>query len=84
LSAKRGRLIPVPETFFLLDRATEILDQVDDLKQLLKIRWRGKPDKNKCQFDAVFWEPFPCRASFAEILRKYPKGQFSSCGSRVI
>ena len=33
---QKNRLIPVPEAFFLLDRATEILDQVNDLKQLLK------------------------------------------------
>ena len=30
---QKNRLIPVPEAFFLLDRASEILDQVDDLKQ---------------------------------------------------
>ena len=42
---QRGRLIPVPEAFFLLDRANEILEQVDDLKQLLKSGGEATPTK---------------------------------------
>ena len=29
---KKGRLMPMPETFFLLEKATEILEQVDELQ----------------------------------------------------
>ena len=28
--------MPMPETFFLLDKPTEILEQVDELQQILK------------------------------------------------
>ena len=52
---QKGRLIPVPEAFFLLDKANEILEQVDDLKKINKIRWRGNTDENKCQFDVRLW-----------------------------
>ena len=33
---KKGQFMPMPETFFLLWKATENLEQVDELQQLLQ------------------------------------------------
>ena len=42
---EKGRLMPMPETFFLLEKATEILDQVDELHQLLQAGVEASPTK---------------------------------------
>ena len=51
---QKGRLIPVPETFFLLDRANEILEQVDNLKQLLESGGEATPTKINIRSMPVF------------------------------
>ena len=55
---QKGRLIPVPEAFFLLDRANEILEQVDDLKQLLKSGGEATPTKINVSSMPVFGDHF--------------------------
>ena len=42
---EKGRLMPMPETFFLLEKANEILEQVDELHQLLQAGVEASPTK---------------------------------------
>ena len=42
---EKGRLMSMPETFFLLEKATEILEQVDELHQLLQAGIEAIPTK---------------------------------------
>ena len=42
---EKGRLMPMQETFFLLEKATEILQQVDELQQLLQAGVEASPTK---------------------------------------
>ena len=72
---QKGRLIPVPETFFLLDRANEILEQVDDLKQLLKSGGEATPTKINVSSMPVFSDHFLPHV-IAEFSKKYPKANF--------
>ena len=72
---QRGRLIPVPEAFFLLDRANEILEQVDDLKQLLKSGGEATPTKINISSMPVFGDHF-LPAIIAEFSKKHPKANF--------
>ena len=72
---QKGRLIPVPEAFFLLDRANEILEQVDDLKQLLKSGGEVTPTKINVSSMPVFGDHFlpPIIAKFSKT---HPKANF--------
>jgi DNA-binding transcriptional LysR family regulator len=72
---QKNRLIPVPEAFFLLDRATEILDQVDDLKQLLKSGGEASPTKINVSSMPVFGDHF-LPGIIAEFSKKHPKANF--------
>ena len=72
---QKNRLIPVPEAFFLLDRATEILDQVDDLKQLLKSGGEATPTKINVSSMPVFGDHF-LPGIIAEFSKKHPKANF--------
>jgi DNA-binding transcriptional LysR family regulator len=72
---QKNRLIPVPEAFFLLDRATEILDQVDDLKKLLKSGSEASPTKINVSSMPVFGDHF-LPGIVAEFSKKYPKANF--------
>ncbi|MDC3293620.1 LysR family transcriptional regulator [Alphaproteobacteria bacterium] len=72
---QKNRLIPVPEAFFLLDRATEILDQVDDLKQLLKSGGEVTPTKINVSSMPVFGDHF-LPGIIAEFSKKHPKANF--------
>jgi DNA-binding transcriptional LysR family regulator len=74
---QRGRLIPVPEAFFLLDRANEILEQVDDLKQLLKSGGEATPTKINISSMPVFGDHF-LPAIIAEFSKKHPRPIFKS------
>ena len=72
---QKGRLIPVPEAFFLLDRANEILEQVDDLKQLLKSGGEATPTKINVSSMPVFGDHFLPRI-IAKFSKKHPKANF--------
>ena len=72
---QKNRLIPVPEAFFLLDRATEILDQVNDLKQLLKSGGEASPIKINVSSMPVFGDHF-LPGIIAEFSKKHPKANF--------
>ena len=72
---QKGRLIPVPEAFFLLDRANEILEQVDDLKKLLKSGGEATPTKINVSSMPVFGDHFLLRI-IAEFSKKHPKANF--------
>ena len=72
---QKGRLIPVPEAFFLLDRANEILMQVDDLKQLLRSGGEVTPTKINVSSMPVFSDHFLPRV-IAEFSKKHPKANF--------
>jgi len=72
---QKNRLIPVPEAFFLLDRATKILDQVDDLKQLLKSGGEATPTKINVSSMPVFGDHF-LPGIIAEFSKKHPKANF--------
>ena len=72
---QKNRLIPVPEAFFLLDRATKILDQVDDLKQLLKSGGEATPTKINVSSMPVFGDHF-LPGIIAEFSKLHPKANF--------
>jgi len=72
---QKGRLIPVPETFFLLDRANEILEQVDNLKQLLRSGGEATPTKINVSSMPLFGDHF-LPAIIAKFSKKYPKANF--------
>ena len=72
---QKGRLIPVPEAFFLLDRANEILEQVNDLKKLLKSGGEATPTKINVSSMSVFGDHFLPRI-IAEFSKKHPKANF--------
>jgi len=72
---EKGRLIPVPEAFFLLDRANEILEQVDDLKQLLKSGGEATPTKINVSSMPVFGDHF-LPGIIAEFSKHHPKAGF--------
>jgi len=72
---QKGRLIPVPEAFFLLDRANEILEQVDDLNQLLKSGGEATPTKINVSSMPVFGDHF-LPSIIADFSKKHPKANF--------
>jgi DNA-binding transcriptional LysR family regulator len=72
---EKGRLIPMPETFFLLDRATAILEQVDDLKRLLKSGNEAIPRKINISSMPVFGDHF-LPGIIAEFSKDYPQAGF--------
>ena len=72
---QKNRLIPVPEAFFLLNRATEILDQVDDLKQLLKSGGEASPTKINVSSMPVFGDHF-LPGIIVEFSKRHPKTNF--------
>ena len=72
---QKNRLIPVPEAFFLLDRASEILDQVDDLKQLLKSGGEATPTKINVSSMPVFGDHF-LPGIIVEFSKRHPKTNF--------
>lgn len=55
---EKGRLMPVPETFFLLKKANEILGQVDELRQLLQSGGEATPAKISISSMPVLSEHF--------------------------
>ena len=62
-------------SFFLLDRANEILEQIDDLKQLLKSGGEATPTKINIRLMPVFGAQFFPRI-IAKFLKNHPKTNF--------
>ena len=72
---EKGRLMPMPETFFLLEKATEILDQVDELHQLLQAGVEASPTKITVSSMPVLSEHF-LPGVIAKFSKNHPKAGF--------
>jgi DNA-binding transcriptional LysR family regulator len=72
---EKGRLMPMPETFFLLEKANEILEQVDELHQLLQAGVDASPTKITVSSMPVLSEHF-LPGVIANFSKNHPKAEF--------
>jgi DNA-binding transcriptional LysR family regulator len=72
---EKGRLMPMPETFFLLQKATEILEQVDELHLLLQAGGEASPTKITISSMPVLSEHF-LPGIIANFSKNHPKAGF--------
>jgi DNA-binding transcriptional LysR family regulator len=72
---EQGRLTPAPETYFLLERADEIITQVEDLEQMMKSGGDASAARITVASMPVLSEHF-LPAVIAAFARQHPKARF--------